>query len=402
MRNRVITLLIVVSVCAGCQSQHRPSSVKKQFNASTAKVYLPLAQDQYVRGDYEAAAASATKVVDAAPQLPQARTILAKSLLALGRKTEAGAQFKVASELDPSSSDAWYGLAVLAEESSDRPAAVRYLETAAACPDAGTYAVTYLADIYMSAGDGPKAISLLEDKCRTMGGDPAIMKAAAAANLRLGHADRAVVLYEGLCQASPRDTQLMEMLGYAYIDAGRQSDAAELFEKLCEKSPITAPGYVMLAAGCYIRETKYDKAVSLCDRYASLCKDDAAFWMVMGRAAIGNRDASRALYAAKRAMAAAPTSSEARTLMGCAQYTDGRYADALDTFGQLPGETSGFVCLMKGRCYDRLGDKAAAVAAFQQALRIDPDNRAAAQHIKNLANGTLSDVDMTPGRDVHR
>jgi tetratricopeptide (TPR) repeat protein len=401
MLNRVITILIVVSVCTGCQpQQHRVGAVKKQYNASTAEVYLPLAQDQCARGQYQAAADSANKVVEAAPQMPQAHIVLGKSLCGLGRKSEAMAQFKTASDLDPSAAEAWYGLAVLSEDSQDRPTAIRYLETAVACPDAGSDAIIHLADNYVSAGDGPKALSLLEERCRTMGGNPDIMKAAAALNLRLGHPDRAVILYEGLCQASPKDARLMEMLGYAYIDAGRQSDAAELFERLCEKSPAAAPRYVQASAGCYIRDGKYDRAVALCDRYASVCKDDAAFWLVMGRAAIGTRDPSRALYAAKRAMAAEPASADARTLMGCALYTDGRYADALDTFAQLP-DAGSFVWLVKGRCYDKLGDRAAAVAAFQQALKLDPANTAAARHMKDIANGTTSNIDLTPGGDVH-
>jgi Flp pilus assembly protein TadD len=404
MRNRAIILLVVAAVCAGCNSkQERPNAVKQQYGASTVKVYLPLAQDQFARGEYASAAESAKKVVEAAPQLGQGHTIYGKALLASDKKVEAEAQFKAAVDIDPSASEPWFGLAVAADNAKDRPAAIRYLETAVACPDAGAEVVTYLADAYMAAGENDKALALLEDKCRKMGGDPVVMKAAAAANLRLGHSDRAAVLYEGLCQANPKDKSAMEMLAYAYMDAGRLTDAAEVYEKLCEKSPAAAThAYVLKAAGCYISDGKYDKAVAVCDRYASTCKDDAAFWMVMGRAALGKRDASRSLYAAKRAMAIDPSGNDARILMGCAQYTDGRYADAIDTFGLLRGQPSSFVCMMKGRCYDRLGDKNAAMAAYQQALKLDPENRTVAQHIKDIANGATLSNDMTTGNGTGR
>jgi tetratricopeptide (TPR) repeat protein len=399
MRNRVTIILMAVMVCAGCQQQHaRKSPVKQQYNASTAQTYLPLAQQQFAKGEYQAAAESAKKVIEAAPQLAQARTVLGKALLAMDSRTEAEVQFKEAVRIDPSIADAWYGTAILAEQSGDRPTAIHNLETAVACPDATAEIVTFLSELYLTAGDTSKALQLLDEKCRTMGGEPAIVKATAAVNLQTGHADRAVVLYEGLCQTSPKDKQLLEMLAYAYIDALRYGDAGDVLAKLCEKSPAAVQKYLFPAVDSYMRQHEYDKAVLLCDRYASQCKDNVEFWMVMARAAIGKNDASRALYAAKRAIAAEPGNSEARTLMGCAQYTDHHYADALDTFAQLGGNSSSFVRLMKGRCYARLGDRDAAAREFGEALKLDPDNTAAARQMKELAANNGSNAGLMTGR----
>jgi Flp pilus assembly protein TadD len=397
MRNRVITLLIVVLACTGCQPQQRNSPVKKQYEASTTKVYLPLAQDQYSRGEYESAAESARKVIAATPQMAGAHTILGKSLLALGRNSEAASAFKAAADLDPSSSDAWYGMALLAEQAGDLPAAIHCMETAVACPDASSDIVVHLADAYMSAGEGSKALTLLDTRCRIMGGDPTVMKAAAAANLRLGNPDRAVILYEGLCKTYPKDSHLAETLGYAYVDAGRQSDAAQVFTRLCEANPASPKTYVLLAGECHMKASEYKQAMDLCGKYASSCKDDVSFWLLLGRAAVAARDGGHATYAAKRALAVEPSNPQARTLMGCAQYLEGLYADAIDTFNRLPDKSNAFAWVMKGQCYDRLGDKTEAVSAFRHALAIDPANTAAAKYISNSA-GTC---DATAGTVTH-
>jgi Flp pilus assembly protein TadD len=402
MRNRVTTILLIVAVCAGCQPQHASTSaVKKQYNASTARTYLPLAEDQYKRGEYKAASESAAKVLEAAPQMPQAHVVLGKSLLALGQTAEAGSHFKTATELDATLGEAWVGMAMTAEAEGDSVTVRRYLETAAGCSDAAPEAMIHLADMYIASGESEKALALLE-KHSQAGGQPEIMKAAAAANLRCGNTDRAVVIYERLCKESPMDHQLAEALAYAYIDAGRKTDAAHLFERLCQKSPAGLKGYVTAASGCYISEGSYDAAVTLCDRYASVCKDDAAFWLTMGRAALGKRDASRALYAAKRAIAIEPANAEGRILMGCAQYLDGQYTEAIDTFGAVSSDGNSFVWAMKGQCYDRLGDKAGAMAAFQRALAIDPANKKAIKYMADMGGSASPETSVTPDRDMQR
>jgi tetratricopeptide (TPR) repeat protein len=390
MRNRVIIVLVLFSatIFTGCQSQAHASVnvVKQRYNANSADAHLSLATDQYKRGNYEAAISSAKIAVEAAPNSPKAHIIYGKSLLALGRYDEADARFSKAVELAPSLDEGWYGKGLVAEETGNHPAALAHFEKALQLNPLNVNAIIRLTDIYNASGQDEKALALIEDKCRTIPDAPELKRAAAAMYISLGRTDEAVGLYEGLCQSEPNNVKCMNTLGYAYIGAGRQRDAAEVFEMLCEKAPAAeTKGYVLLAARCYLRAGVYDAAVRLCNKYVSLCKEDASFWIIMGQSALGVHDTERGLYAAHRAITIDPTGSEAKVLMGCAQYASGQYAEAAETFEHVTDGDSSFIWVMKGRCYIKLEDKVKAAQAFDRALTIDPANETAKRLSAELA-----------------
>ena len=393
MRNRVIIALVLFSAAmlTGCQSQAYGNIVKQRYNANSADAHLSLATDQYKRGNYEVAISSAKIAAEAAPTSPKAHIIYGKSLLALDRYDEADARFSKAIELAPSLDEGWYGRGLVAEEKGNRPAATGYFEQALQLNPLNVNAIIRLADIYSASGQDEKAMALIEDKCRTIPDAPELKRTAAAMYIRLGRIDEAVSLYEGLCKSEPDNIQCMDTLGYAYIDAGRHRDAAEVFEMLCDKAPASAAkGYVFLAARCYLRAGVYDAAVRLCNKYVSLCREDASFWIIMGQSALGAHDTERGLYAAHRALTIDPTSSEARALMGCAQYADGQYAEAAETFDNVANGQNSFVWVMKGRCYTKLGEKVKAAQAFDRAVTIDPANETAKRLAAELAMGATS------------
>lgn len=86
-------------------------------------------------------------------------------------------------------------------------------------------------------------------------------------------------------------------------------------------------------------------------------RGDADVWLRMGQAAFGANIPKRALVCAKRAYALRPGSSNAMMLKGCAEYVQGDYAKAFESFGRLVGksESSSFVEMMMSRCNARLG-----------------------------------------------
>jgi tetratricopeptide (TPR) repeat protein len=385
MRNRVIAIALIAAVCAGCQQHNKTGAVKRQYGASKAKLYLPLSQEQYQRGEYDNAAESAKLALDTEPGSAKANIAYGKALLALGRNDEADTHFMAAIQSDVTLDEAWYGRALAAMERGNSTAASTCFETAITLNPANVEAIKHLTDLYLASGNDRKAILLLE---KALPENPDIRKTAATTYLRLNMADKAVLLYESLCQENKDDLQLAETLGYAYMDAGRQKDAAALFEMLCEKTPAAASTYVSLAAGCYMRVGSYKDVVRLSDKYAAACKDNTSFWVTMGQAALGMHDAARALYSAKRAVAIEPANQEARTLLGCAQYADGKYADAADTLDRIGDSGNSFVWVMKGRCYGKLGDKTKAASALDKALRLDPQNAAATRLVQELALGT--------------
>ncbi len=373
---RVTAALLAVIMCTGCHSGAGSSIVKQRYDESVVKVRLPLAAEQYERGEYEAAAESALKVIEADPASAQAHLIYAKSLLAVGNYAQADDHFSTAIDLNPLLDEAWYGRALAADQAGDRPAAISAMEKVIELNPSNIDAIIQLADIYVSAGEGEKALAFLNGSMKT---DVRVMKAAAAVYSAIGRTDEAVRLYERLCLDNPKDMRLAETLGYMYIEAGLQTDAAEIFEMLCKQVPENASVYFPIAASCYSRAKNYAGVIRICDKYASLGKNNAAFWITMGQAAIGINDVPRAIYCAKRAISIAPDDDDAKTLMGCAQYMDGRCEDALRIFEQLCNTSDPFVWVMKARCLYKLGKIEQATAALNYARQLDPESEAAAK-----------------------
>lgn len=86
---------------------------------------------------YEYAVQSLHEVLALRPKMPEAHANMGFALLGLGRTEAARDFFRSATDLRPSQYNAYYGLAITAEESGDLPAAIAAMQTYAHVAPAG-------------------------------------------------------------------------------------------------------------------------------------------------------------------------------------------------------------------------------------------------------------------------
>ncbi|HSV26294.1 MAG TPA: tetratricopeptide repeat protein, partial [Sedimentisphaerales bacterium] len=388
MCTRVAAIILIAAIVSGCQPAGKTTAIKQQYQTAVAHTYLPLAMQEYLRGEYAAAAQTAMKVIEAEPRCAQAHLVYASAVLALGEYTEADAHFHIASTIDSSLSEAWLGRSFSAKEMGSHPAAIYFAKNAIQANPSNTEAIVHLAELHLASGENKEALALFERLPDDA--DIRLVKAAAATYLHLGKANEAVRLYERLSQANPGDALLAKTLGYAYIEAGRYLDAATVFEMLCKGGPDAVMTYLPKAVLYYIRAGRPQQAVLLCNKYVTTGRHDHRFWIAMSQATLAMNDATRAFYAARRATTLAPLDPQARILLGCALYSSGRYEDALSEFHRVTKRDNPFVWIMTGRCYAKLGRRDDAIQAFGRALAIDPANQTARRLTNQLASASGS------------
>ena len=91
---------------------------------------------------------------------------------------------------------------------------------------------------------------------------------------------------------------------------------------------------------------------------------------------MGSNDPKRAAYCATKALKCDPSNMQGYAVLGSAQYLQGEYGTALETFYKIVDheELAGFAWFMTARCYQQLGQNIQANAAFEHAENLDPDS----------------------------
>ncbi|GAB5404391.1 MAG: hypothetical protein Aurels2KO_26220 [Aureliella sp.] len=192
--------------------------------------------------------ASATELLDLAdrtvldlieqfPESPRAHNVKANRDYLVSDTESAKASWTRAAELDPTSSDALFGLAMIAFEEN------RYEESIEVCE---------VLDRIDS--DNPRVPLLLAD-----------------AFLHNGQADEAALTLEQHISTEQASVQALEMLGNAYLNKQDYSPAVAAFQRAIEYSPDSKDAHYGLAQA-YARSGDRDNAKIYMDRFQQIAK----------------------------------------------------------------------------------------------------------------------------------
>jgi len=376
-KTTIIMTMIVLVVCAGCQShaQNRRAA-KARWDKTSAQIKLSLAQQQYESGKTNDAKKTIAECISADPQMPQAHLLLGKLLYVEQNVEKAVSEFQMAVELDEELDEGWYWLGTAAEERKQAQQAWLYYNNAMTLKPTKVDYILAVVDAYAAQDKPEEAIALLEQKIEAMPTEVSLKVAAADLMCRLKSSERAVKLYKQAMLMTTDNSDIVESLGYCYMFSGEWSQAAEVFNELVKQSKDDQKNklYLQAAALCSMNSAQYDQAVNCYGKLSVEERDNAEFWVRMGQAALGAGMIEKALTCGRRALALQPGYADAVALTGCAQYVAGDYAAAATSFERITTDKKnlGFSWLMRARCYERLGQKDRAQQAYKKALELGP------------------------------
>lgn len=373
----ITVILLVLAACAGCESQAQSKRAARQrWEKTSAQIKLMLAQQQAEGGNYDGAVKAVQECLNADPNNAAARGLYGKLLLGNGRRDEAIEQLGLALELDDKLHESWYWLGVAAEENRDYTKAYEHYNKALSLEPRNVDYILGVADVQAAQNNYSQAVELLNQKMVFLPRDVSLKVAAAELMGRMERNEQAIELYKQAMLMTSDNSDIAESLGYCYVFSGMWDEAAETFDSLFEQCQDAQKKklYLQVMALCSMKGGQYGRAVNCYSQLSVEERDNAEIWVKMGQAALGAGAAKRAFTCGQKALALQPGCTDAIALMGCAQYSSGDYAAALERFERIASDkkNAGFSWLMRARCYDQLGQRDKAERAYKKAQEINP------------------------------
>lgn len=411
MKKSILSVILSASllIAAGCESTHTEArkEISDRWNNTRIQMTVNLARQQFDSGQLELAARTAQQAVTINPDHIPAYFLLGQIHLEQGYLGPAQKDLQKCLELDPDHADAKYTLGIIYERRGLMKEAWRCYEAAwQAHPERSSY-VLAVAEMCAGRKEFEKALEVLMEYISgsTHGEpDPSVYLAAGNIQMILDKPDEAVPLFRSACNLVPDDTRLNETLAYALLEAGHYDEAVLLFErlrKIAEKQEEKISWAQALAMGdCYMKLGRYHKAQR---SYQYVCDETPAnpdVWVRLARSALARGDFSRAGTWARKGLALENTSLDARMVLGFVAYREGKYRTVEQYMNEVieaDGKNSVAWCLL-GQTREALGETDKAVACYQQALRLDPDDAVARRCLANLENTRIGMNPLSEGR----
>lgn len=363
-----------------------PSATPAPTATPSPQEILDAARAAYDLGDWERAASLAERVIRQSPALaPDARLILAQSLLALGKPRDAAAALADADFLEPAAQVK--ALAVLAAAHRDAGEWTRAIEyqtqliTATDVLSAWFHELN--GDAYVQLGDAEQAVvSYREAAAADAQARTRLLEKIAAVQLQAGLTEDALQTYDALLAtaASPDFAAKIHYLkGLALRDSDEKAALAE-FRAATEASTTARESYLALVGLVQAGETVDEFRRGLIDYQ--------------------NGAYQAAADAFERALASAPAAERANAAyyLGLSRLAAGQYEDALTALDEAraASKDTAFqakVLMAKARALERAGKFPEARETYRQAQAACPTCAIAPQALWRSAEAAAAQGD---------
>lgn len=400
-----------------------PSLASAQVNTTRTKIpqkddpdqaasnsLLAAAQDAMTKKDYPAAVDAYQQYLSKRPNDAIAHFQLGYALTALSRPADAKPEYERAIELNPNMGEAYenLGLTLLV---TNPAAAIEPLKHATELRRGDANMIWALGTAYEAAGKLPEAVEQYKAASELPGAGPvlqvslgrallktgstaeaeAAFRAALAsqatgmteAQAHLGLAEvhlankepwAAATEYEAYLKVQPDDAGARRQLATALTDLGKNDEA--LAELNRAGSPATEPlAVLLLRSRIYYQAKRYDDAIPVLVKAAEMAPKDADIFARLGHVYLEKRDYANAARSLAAALQLDPKGNDILGELIAALYFNKSYAAALKEIELLEQRESlpPVALFMRAACYDKLGQAAEALDAYQKFLAVNKD-----------------------------
>lgn len=328
------------------------------------------------------------RAVEASPSLVPAHVNLARALAVRGDLDAAAASARAALALDPSREDAVSILAGIAAglTRAGRPDRALALVEAAGSARRSYPLLMASAEAHEAAGDRAGATTSYEAALAARPEDPRALVELARLARAAGESERALALLVRARRSAPDSPEVLYDFGWTALSLNLLFDAIPVLERLHREHP-DHPGYLYALALARLNNREPLVAGELATRYVARWPEDARGHYLVGVIRYSLKEYASARDALERSLALRPF-SDTLYYLGMAAYESGDEAAAESwlrrTLATEPGHagaraTIGLVLLHRK-------DYAAARAELERALELDPENLTAAHQLALVYN----------------
>jgi tetratricopeptide (TPR) repeat protein len=371
---------------------------------------LATAQEAMDKKDYPSAVNEYQEYIAKRPDDSFAHFQLGYAFTALARPADAKPEYERAIALNPKMAEAYLNLG-LTLLPTDPAAAIEPLQRAAELKPGDAYTQWLLGTAYESAGKLTPAIERYELASRLpdAGANPqvslgsALLKVGhladaeaafhaalalhppgmieAQAHLRLAQVlmaekkpDSAVVELRAYLETQPNDAGARRQLATVLADLGKNDEALAELDRAGspDSEPLSA---LLLRSRIYYQAKRNDDAIPVLTKAAALAPKDPDIPARLGHVYMQKRDYANAARALAAAFQIDPKGNDVLGELIAALYFNKNYAAALKEITLLEQRESlpPVAFFMRAACYDKLGQSAEALDAYQKFLAVNRD-----------------------------
>lgn len=291
-----------------------------------------------LKTDPAAAVAPLQEAVELAPGQPQPKFLLGDALERTGKLPESIEQYRAAEKLDATNFDVHFALGRALLQTGHAADAEPEFRAAIAERPAAAEPRMGLAESLMQEKKTPAAMAEFAAYLQAQPGDNKARLEYATLLDRTGHYDDALTQLNEATKAQPEDL-----------------------------------GSLKLRAQIYFDQKQYAAAIPVLEKAAALAPGDADVLAELGHLYVEQKDYPNAVRALGTALKIQPNANDILGELVTAQYLGKNYAAALEGLDLLAkrGTLSPGTWFVRADCYDKMGEAAQALEAYQRFLQLN-------------------------------
>jgi predicted Zn-dependent protease len=184
---------------------------------------------------------------------------------------------------------------------------------------------------------------------------------------------------------APKNPHYRELLGKSQMSAGDYAEAAETFDRLVGMEEYDAPSWVYSMLGqCHMALSNPNRARTAFSSAAQRNRNSPEVWCDLARAELAGGEARRAVLSAREALRKDGRHLDASLLLGYALIRSSQANEAVSELSRAAvrhPQSSMIHCLL-GKAHAAAGDLDKAKGCYAEAIRLDPENNAARELLK--------------------
>ncbi|WP_432798080.1 tetratricopeptide repeat protein [Poriferisphaera sp. WC338] len=402
MKFRVIAAIAMFSVVVligGCQAGNNNThkqwmnEAKDRYLSLRSGMKLQMAVQQFETGDFEQCERTLNEAMGMDPKNDSLALLAGRLSLEKGRLERALHWFNRAIELEEKNADAFYYRGVVQQRWKRYEQALESYHGAYELEKDNPSYLLAEAEILVALDFVDAAISKVEDKLDYFDHIAGLRVALAHMYRVKGDHEKAAHYFGQASMLEPENLKLREEQAISQVSAKDFQTAVVSLKALLENPEyVTRNDLRRLLAEAYEGASQVKDARRIYADLTGTRDSQVDDWIRYGELSWAMKDWSGALRAANRVMSTAPDRHEGYLLAGMISQKRGRLDQAIKYFDRSAELALGDAvpCILRGLSLQKAGRKSAAVEAYREALRREPEDLRARKLLQSLVPDQMS------------